>query len=78
MSGSHQLRAAIKQQLKARNLHYADLALAIGLSEASVKRLLSRGGITLERLDAICEFLGTDVYELARSGAAIRRPKSAI
>jgi DNA-binding Xre family transcriptional regulator len=68
MSGSHQLRAAIKQQLKARNLLYADLAKAIGLSEASVKRLLSRGGITLERLDAICEFLGTDVYELARSG----------
>lgn len=68
MSGSHQLRNAIKQQLKARNLHYADLAAAIGVSEASVKRLLTRGGITLERLDAICEFLGTDVYELARSG----------
>ena len=68
MSGSTQLREAIKRQLKARDLHYADLARAIGLSEASVKRLLSRGGITLERLDAICEFLGVDVYELVRSG----------
>lgn len=68
MSGSTQLREAIKRQLKARDLRYADLAKAIGLSEASVKRLLSRGGITLERLDAICEFLGVDVYELARSG----------
>lgn len=68
MSGSSQLREAIKRQLKARDLRYADLARAIGLSEASVKRLLSRGGITLERLDAICEFLGVDVYELVRSG----------
>ena len=66
MSGSSQLREAIKRQLKARNLRYADLARALGLSEASVKRLLSRGGITLERLDAICEFLGVDLHELMR------------
>lgn len=68
MSGSTLLREAIKRQLKARGLRYAELAAALDLSEASVKRLLSRGGITLERLDAICEFLGTDAYELARSG----------
>jgi DNA-binding Xre family transcriptional regulator len=68
MNGSTQLREAIKRQLKARDLRYVDLAKALRLSEASVKRLLSRGGITLERLDAICEFLGVDVYELVRSG----------
>lgn len=68
MPGSNQLRDAIKRQLKARNLRYAELAKALDLSEASIKRLLSRGGITLERLDEICEFLGIDLYELVRSG----------
>lgn len=68
MAGSNQVREAIKRQLKVRNIRYAELAKALELSEASVKRLLSRGGITLERLDAICEFLGIDLYELVRSG----------
>lgn len=67
MVGSSHIHTAIKRQLKARNLRYADLAKALDISEASVKRLLSRGGITLERLDAICEFLGVDMYELVRS-----------
>lgn len=62
-----QVREAIKRQLKLRNLRYAELAQAIGLSEASVKRLLSRGGITLERLDQICDVLGMDLHELVRS-----------
>lgn len=68
MTGTDQILSAIKQQLKARDLRYADLAQALQLSEASVKRLLSRGGVTLERLDEICAFLGIDVYELVRSG----------
>ena len=61
--------AAIKDALKARGRTYAWLAARLSLSEASVKRLLSRGGISLERLDAICEALeldGNDLLDLAR------------
>lgn len=68
MADAQRLRDAIKATLKARGMRYAELAEAIGLSEPSIKRLLSRGGITLERLEQICEALGTDFFELARSG----------
>lgn len=68
MQEAQRLRDAIKARLKARGMRYADLARALDLSEPSVKRLLSRGGITLERLERICEVLETDFYDLARSG----------
>lgn len=68
MSDSARLREAIKRQLKARDLRYVDLARALDVSEATVKRLLSRGGITLERMERICAFLETDFFELARIG----------
>ena len=67
MPEANALREAIKRQLKARGMTYSDLARAIGVSEPTVKRQLSRGGITLERLERICEALDTDFSELARS-----------
>ena len=57
MSQSEQVIRAVKRQLKARGLRYSDLAARLGVSEPTVKRLLSRGGITLERLDRICAAL---------------------
>jgi len=69
MSIATHFAAAIKQALKARGHTYAWLAAKLALSESSVKRLLSRGGISLERLDAICEALELetdDLLELAR------------
>lgn len=59
----------IKGLLKARGHTYAWLADKLGLSEPSVKRLLSRGGISLERLDAICDALeveGNHLLDLVR------------
>jgi transcriptional regulator with XRE-family HTH domain len=56
----------IKRTLKARGLRYRDLARAVGVSEPTVKRWLARGGITIERLEAICDFLELDFFELAR------------
>ncbi len=72
MSDANALRDAIKRQLKARGMTYADLAHAIGLSEPTVKRQLSRGGITLERLERICDALDTDFHELARTAGRDR------
>lgn len=67
MIDAEKLRGAIKQQLKGRGLRYADVAEALSISEVSVKRMLSKGGMSLERLDAICRYLGMDVLELARA-----------
>jgi len=65
----------LKAALKARGLTYAELARRIGLSEASVKRVLSRGTLSLRRLEQICDVMGTsvpEVVQLARSSGAER------
>eukprot|EP01031_Cornospumella_fuschlensis_P019256 gene19256-23596_t len=45
---------------------YADLALALGMAESSVKRMLARGEMPLSRIDAICRALKLDFADLAR------------
>jgi len=58
--------AALKQALRARSLRYADLATALGLSEASIKRCFSRNTLTLSRLEKICAVLDLDLFDLMR------------
>ncbi|MCW5626072.1 MAG: XRE family transcriptional regulator [Burkholderiales bacterium] len=60
------LMDALKRTLKARAITYGHVAQKLGLSEASVKRLFSRGGFTLERFVDVCNIAGTTVSELAR------------
>lgn len=64
MSQSTALIKALKKCLKMNNLTYADVAVAIELSEASVKRLFSEESFSLKRLDQICEFLGMEMSDL--------------
>jgi transcriptional regulator with XRE-family HTH domain len=73
VSTSADLVAAIKQELKAAGMTYADLALALHMAESSVKRMLARGDMPLSRIDAICRALKLDFAELARS-VADRQP----
>lgn len=56
----------LKMHLKARGLTYADVAKALEISEATVKRIFALKNCTLERLDEICELLQVDLAELAR------------
>lgn len=56
----------LKRVLKTRGMTYAELAQAIALSEASVKRLFSQGTFTLERLEQVCAALEIDIFELAK------------
>jgi transcriptional regulator with XRE-family HTH domain len=56
----------LKVVLKARGISYAQLARRIGLSEASVKRVLSRGTLSLRRLEQICAAIGSSVAELVQ------------
>ena len=56
----------LKQELKVRGITYAQVGVAIGLSEASVKRLFSKRDLTLGRLDAICAVAHLELTDLAR------------
>jgi transcriptional regulator with XRE-family HTH domain len=56
----------LKRELKARGITYAEVARAVALSEASIKRLFSRGGFTLERIDQICTAVGIEFTDLTR------------
>jgi transcriptional regulator with XRE-family HTH domain len=71
MGQSQQLLDALKRVLKARGLRYADLARALDVSEATIKRQLSRGSMDLERLERICEWLQVDFFELARAARRV-------
>ena len=66
MSTTADLVLALKQELKATRMTYADLAQALQLAESSVKRMLSKGDMPLSRIDAICRALKLDFAELAR------------
>jgi transcriptional regulator with XRE-family HTH domain len=57
---------ALKRELKARGITYAELARGIRMSEASVKRMFSERNFTLQRLDEICVAAGIEFTELTR------------
>ena len=63
---AHRLVEALKKCLKARGITYAALARELRLSEASVKRLFSRGTFTLSRIEDVLRVLELDLVEVAR------------
>jgi transcriptional regulator with XRE-family HTH domain len=66
MSQTEALVGELKQVLKARKLNYAQVADALKLSEATVKRMFSRNDFTLERFEQVCQLADVSVSELAR------------
>lgn len=66
MSTTADLVVLLKKELKAAQMTYADLAVALGMAESSVKRMLAKGDMPLSRIDAICRALKLDFAELAR------------
>ncbi|WP_051952897.1 helix-turn-helix domain-containing protein [Xenophilus azovorans] len=66
MSTTIDLVQAIKNELKHARMTYADLAVALGMAESSVKRMLAKGDMPLSRVDAICRALRLDFADLAR------------
>ena len=67
MAHTAALVESLKRELRARNITYATVARRLALSEASVKRMFSRGTFTLARIDAICEVAGIEFTDLART-----------
>ncbi|MCC2675623.1 MAG: cro/C1-type DNA-binding domain protein [Ramlibacter sp.] len=66
MSTTADLVTALKKELKAAQMTYADLAEGLGMAESSVKRMLAKGDMALSKIDAICRVLKIDFAELAR------------
>ena len=64
MSQTTLLLETLKQEIRRQGKTYADAAQALGLSEASVKRLFSEKSFSLERLDILCQWLDMDIAEL--------------
>lgn len=67
-----QLLNTIKYQLKQQAKTYRDVAEALGLSEASIKRMFSASSdapITIERIVQISHFLGFSLAELAQEAS---------
>jgi transcriptional regulator with XRE-family HTH domain len=56
----------LKLAMKARRVTYGELGRRIRLSEPSVKRILSRGTLTIVRLDEICSALDIGLPEILR------------
>lgn len=69
MARSAVLIDSLKRELKARGITYAAVARALGMSEATVKRMFARRAFTLTRLDAICDLAGIEFSELVRLSA---------
>lgn len=69
MADTTALIDALKRALRARRINYAQVAARLDLSEASVKRLFSKGGFTLERFEEVCSLAGTTLIDLARESA---------
>lgn len=67
MANAEQLVSALKRALKSRGKTYADLAVGLNLSEASIKRLFAEKTFSLQRLDDVCRLLDMDIFELAKS-----------
>ncbi|TWI56479.1 Cro/C1-type helix-turn-helix DNA-binding protein [Pseudomonas duriflava] len=63
----------LKKQLKLHGKTYADVAQALSLSEASVKRLFADENFTLQRLETICELIEMDISELVQTMAVQQR-----
>ncbi|HEY5623415.1 MAG TPA: helix-turn-helix transcriptional regulator [Gammaproteobacteria bacterium] len=66
MAQTGELIKTLKQALKTHGKTYADVAGALDLSEASVKRLFSQQNFSLERLDRICQLIGLEISDLVQ------------
>ena len=64
MNQTEAIHAALKRLIRATGHTYADAAAVLELSEASIKRLFSRAGLSLARLEKLCDWLQVDVHEL--------------
>jgi transcriptional regulator with XRE-family HTH domain len=66
MDQTDQWIATLKRCLKAYGLTYRDVASALHLSEASIKRIFSDRSFSLKRLEQVCRLMDMSFTDLAR------------
>lgn len=66
MAQTRELIKTLKIALKAQGKTYADVAIELGLTEASVKRLFSQQSFSLSRLDQVCHLLQMEITDLVQ------------
>jgi DNA-binding Xre family transcriptional regulator len=66
MAQTSLIMQTLKTCLKERQLTYVDVAAALELSEASVKRIFSEENISLQRLETVCRMLNMEIGDLTR------------
>jgi transcriptional regulator with XRE-family HTH domain len=66
MSSVPRLLEGLKSILRRRGVSYAELARQLKVSESTVKRMFSRGSLTVGRLEHICTLIDVDFFELAK------------
>ena len=69
MSTTQDLVTALKAELKAAGLTYADLAHELGMAESSIKRIFAKADMPLSRIDEVLRVLKMDFADLARQVA---------
>jgi DNA-binding Xre family transcriptional regulator len=67
MAATGFLFEALKAHLKSRSITYATLAIGLGISESTVKRIFSQRRCSTGQLDAICDFIQVDLADLVRT-----------
>ena len=65
MSSTQDLVTALKAELRASGITYAQLARELKLAESSVKRIFAKGDMPLSRIDEVLAVLKMDFAELA-------------
>lgn len=73
MLQTQQLLKTLKKQLRANGITYADIAIALNLSEASIKRLFAEGSFSLSRFEQVCELAGLGFSDLVEISQKDRR-----
>jgi DNA-binding Xre family transcriptional regulator len=66
MAQTRELIKTLKTALKAQGKTYADVAIELELTEASVKRLFSKQSFSLSRLDQVCHLLDMEIADLVQ------------
>jgi len=75
MSAIPKLLQGLRSILHQRGLGYRDLANRLKVSESTVKRIFSRGSVSVVRLEEICQLVDIEFSDLARACAAAQTSK---
>lgn len=59
-----QIQSTLKKMLKASSIQYEDVAKSLGVSNATVKRILNAHDMSLTRLSEIAGILGLSIFEI--------------